>query len=429
MSSRFFREALSLESEVSGEVAIDPMQADLALESATVEITEAGHQVELLGYQQEELEHAHASLESISASLESLVASDERGLDRVAAEGYRHAITAVVGDALPNPVASLESFGGESECSAATQLSMEGIKDTIKKIWEAIKRAVTNAIKAVSDFFAKLFGGVDALEKKFKSVKDGIEKAKKEGYVAGEEKFKAPGADRLEFEGKFDVSAITAGLKLLSSDVKSTVDTIASNADEYYTDLAGFYKKAKDPKEVDEFVNDKAKVVTEISKKSKVVGKMLPGGKSIVSESKSEGDAPSIPTIKIADHPNAKNFSGDATIAVPSLDDAEMMVAEGLKLVEWMNSAKKSREAIVKSRQDSVKAAESWVKDGESGKLGEAWTGAKVNGAMYLAQRSMDGNLSRIDGYMFSYARGLAAFADAVVKQYGEKKEEKKDGE
>lgn len=425
MSSRIFREALSMESETNVEV-IDHAAAALALESATVEITDAGHQVDMLSLQQEELEHAHTSLESIAFSLESLVAADERGLDRVAAEGYQHAVRAIVGDALPNPVASLESFGGESECSAATQLSMEGIKDTIKKIWEAIKRAVNNTIKAVSDFFAKLFGGVDALEKKFKGIQEAVEKAKKEGYVA-EGDFKAPGADRLEMEGKFDMGAIQSGMKLLGGGVKNTVDKIAETAESYYADLAAFYKKADEPKDVEEFASNKKTKITEISKSSKEIGRMLPGGKAIVVESSSESgdDKPSIPSIKIEDHPNAKNFSGDSKMAVPSLDDIAKLADEGLKLVEWMKNAKKGREKIVSARQDAVKAAEGWVKDGERGKLKEAWTQAKVNGAMYLAQRNMDSNLSRVDGYMFSYARGVAAFADAAVKQYGEKKEEK----
>lgn len=425
MSSRFFREALSMESETTVE-AINPMEADLALESATVQITEASHEVEMLGYQQEELEHAHSSLESIAFSLESLVAADERGLDRVAAEGYQHAVRAIVGDALPNPVASLESFGGESECSAATQLSMEGIKDTIKKIWEAIKRAVSNTIKAVSDFFAKLFGGADALEKKVKSLKEGLAKAKSDKYTASNEKFKAPGADRLELNGKFDVPTVLKSSGMIAKQAIGTVEDIAETTDKFYSSLNDFYKKASEGDDAEKFSSDQATMIEQTVKKSKAVGEMLPGGKAIISESKSDSEgAPKVPTIKIADHPNAKNFSGDNEIAVPTLDQIGEMLDGAEEVVKWLKDAKKRRESIVKSRKDAVSAAESWVKDAEKGKFESKWTQAQVNLAMRLSNHDMMGNLSRIDGYVFSYTRGLVALADASLKQYGEKKEEK----
>lgn len=423
MSSRIFREALSLESNV-GHDDVNPMEASLALESQTIEIEEASHQVEMMGYQQEELEHAHTSLESIAVSLESLVSADERGLDRVAAEGYRHAITAIVGDALPNPVASLESFGGESECSAATQLSMEGIKDTIKKIWEAIKRAVGNAIRAVSDFFAKLFKGVDKLEKKSKSLKEEIEKAKKDGHVAKNNKFDAPGAQRLHMDGKFDTKTVLDVYSNLS-EFGNDADVVSQQATAYYKELNDFYKKASEPADAEKFAKDATTIIESIKKKTKEVGQVGPGGKTIIITSNEDSDgAPSLPSVKFTDHPQAKDFKGSNEVDVPSLDQLQTMNETIMNAVKHLKDAKKNREAVSKAHEDAVKAAESWVKDGERGKLSEAWTEVKVRASMKFAQKNLNGELAKVDNYVFSIARAGVKFAEAALKEYAEKKDD-----
>lgn len=415
MSSRMFREALSLESNAP-EVTGNPVENALALESACLEIAEADHQVQLMEYQQEELEHAHASLESIAVSLEGLVANDERGLDRVAAEGYQHAIKAIVGDALPNPVASLESFGGETECAEATQVSLEGIKDTVRKIWEAIKRAVSNAIKATADFFAKLFNGVGRMEKRIEDLMKELETAKKDKHTAKDGMFKVPGADRLEMDGKITESALKSGMTYVNGGVLETAGKIQDSATSIYKEISDFYKKAD---KSDEMVAVKKKVSTEIgSSKTKTIGAMGPGGKTIITTDESDDEGTSLSTVKVADHPKAKNFDGKAEIKTPSLSMVEEMLKSAKTGVDYLLKAKKDREALKKTREGVMDDAEKWAKDAEKGKLGEAWTQAKVNGALRMAQYNLFSNLGRIDSYVFGYNRALVAAAAAALGQY-----------
>lgn len=415
MSSRMFREALSLESNAVVEAG-DPVTNELALESASFDIAESDHQIEMMDYQQEELEHAHASLESIAVSLEGLVANDERGLDRVAAEGYRHAITAIVGDALPNPVASLESFGGESECAEATQLSLEGIKDTVKKIWEAIKRAVSNAIKATADFFAKLFGGVGKMEKRVEDLMKELDTAKKDKHTAKDGMFKVPGADRLEMDGKITESALKSGMTFVNDGMVKLSTGVQDSAMDVYKEISDFYKKAD---KVDDIVAVKKKVDTIVSKgETKTIGAMGPGGKTAVTTEGSDDEGTSSKTIKIADHPKAKNFDGKSEIKTPSLSTIEDMLKSAEGAVKYLANAKKDRDALKKVREGVMDDAEKWVKDAEKGKMGESWTEAKVNGALRLSQNGLFGNLGRIDSYIFGYNRALVAAAAAALGQY-----------
>ena len=419
MSSRMFREALSLESNAPGKNG-DPVENKLALESACLEIAEADHQIEMMDYQQEELEHAHASLESIAVSLEGLVTNDERGLDRVAAEGYQHAIRAIVGDALPNPVASLESFGGESECAEATQVSLEGIKETVEKIWEAIKRAVSNAIKATADFFAKLFGGVGKMEKRIEDLKKDLSKAKSEKYEAKDGTFKVPGADRLEMDGKITEAAIKKGMTFVNDGMLALSGEVQESAMKVYKEISDFYKKAD---KAEDIVSVKKTVETIIEKGSKkTIGAMGPGGKTVVTTEGSDAESTSTKTIKIADHPKAKNFDGKKEIKTPSLSFIEDMLTSAEDGVKYLSNAKKDRGDLKDVREGVMDEAEKWVKTAEKGSLGEAWTEKKVSAALRLSQNSLFNNLGRIDSYIFGYNRALVAAAGAALDMYEEPK-------
>jgi Holliday junction resolvase RusA-like endonuclease len=410
-----FREALSLESNAPVATG-NPVENALAFESASLEIAEAAHEMEMMDYQQEELEHAHASLESIAVSLEGLVANDERGLDRVAAEGYRHAISAIVGDALPNPVSSLESFGGESECAEATQISLEGIKDTVKKIWEAIKRAVSNAIKATSDFLAKLFGGVAKMEKRVEDLKKQLKEAQDNKHTVKEGEFKLPGAGRLELDGSINERALEQGMSMVNDITLTTIDETQKAAESIYKEISDFYKKGGKPDDLDDVSKLAGGAISKI--KTKAVGSLLPGGKTFVTEGTKEDGAPGKATIKVSDHPSAKNFDGSTKVDVPSLATIGKMLDSAEKAAKHLSKAKKDRDNLKKVRENVMDEAEKWSKDAEKGKLSEMWTEGKVSVALRMAQSSLFSNIGQMDGYVFSYNRALVAAADAALKQY-----------
>ena len=114
-----------------------------------------------------ELGDISEGLESIVASMEA--AMEDGGLSPQAALFMQHAVngyTRRLGLDAASITPSMESFGGASGQAAATTISMEGVGETLKKIWVAIKNAVSKAIQAVRNFFAKIFGGVAKLKQR-----------------------------------------------------------------------------------------------------------------------------------------------------------------------------------------------------------------------------------------------------------------------
>ena len=415
--SRLFRTALSLESKQE-EVVLNPVETELALESATLEITEATHEVQMAELTQEELEHAHSSLESIAISLEGLMAKDERGLDRVSAEGYQHAVAAILGDSLPNPVTSLESFGGESECAAATQLSLEGIKDTAKKIWDGIKRAIENAMRTLADFFAKLFGGVKKLQDRIASMKTEVAELKRSGAKAKDE-FKVPGVDAIHLGGKVDAGVIQKGAKVVMSDVASGADELQALAEDYYKGLVDFYQKSDKAEDLEK-VNDKT---NEQISKFKLRTAELPGGKAFEVDMDDSKKGVGVP--KLVDASNAKAPSGDVTMKPLDLGAIDGLLTEAAKLASEMAKKKSRRENLKKAREDVMKAADKFV-EGSEKNLGDSWNQAKLNWALRSANRDFASTIGRVDGYVFKYVRALLSVLGAAMGAYGEASQEER---
>lgn len=429
MSTRLFRNALSMESAEAKpeEKLIDPTESQLALESATVEINDAGFEVQMAELQQEELEHAYASLESIATSLEGLVESDPRGLDRVSAEGYHHAVGAILGDSLPNPVASMESFGGETECAEATQLSMESLKDTLQKIWAGIKRSIENAIRAASDFFAKLFGGVAKLQDRIKSMQQEVAKAKSDGLKASG-KFKVPGANAIQMGGKVDQRTIEQGAAVVMSNVAGGADALQAAAVDYYEGLRSFYQK---PSEDAGDLEKEHKAAKDKIAKIKIMTGELPGGKAFEVNAKTDGDLETVGVPKLVDAPNKKDVSGDVEIDVLDLGTIEKLLGEAAKFADEMAKKKSRREQLKKARMDTVKAAEDFVgkADNLSDKAKQFWSQTKLNWALKSANMDFTSTIARVDGYVFSYVRALLAVLGAALGKYGEQSSEEQSQE
>lgn len=415
--SRLFRSALSMESHTEEATVIDPLKAELALESAAVEVSEAVFDVQMAELQQEELEHAHASLESMAASLEGLIEEDPRGLDRVSAQGYHFAMEAILGDSLPNPVASLESFGGESECAEATQLSLEGIKDRLKQIWAGIKRSIENAIRAIADFFAKLFGGVGKLQDRIKAMQTDVAAKKKAGEKA-KGKFKVPAVDAVHLGGKVDAAALEKGIKAVSDDVVGFGDYLQEAAKDYYKGLADFYRSPDDGSKLS---GAHKKAMDQITK-AKFSDTELPGGKTFEVETTKKGDLETVAIPKLVDS-SKKGPSGDVEIDVLDLSAIEKMLGEAAKFADEMAKKKDQREKLKSSRQEVMKEADKFV-EGSEKKLSDKWDQAKLNWALKSANMDFTSTIARVDGYTFKYVRALLSILSAALGKYGEESKE-----
>lgn len=120
-------------------------------------------------------EQADSNVEAvvdIRASLEALCVSMEANLeaDRWTPVFINHSLDAIGRrTGLKFPVASMED--------ATVSISMEGLGDALKKIWDAIVEAVKSAIKAVKDFFKRIYefvtGKKSTIENNFAKAKKG----------------------------------------------------------------------------------------------------------------------------------------------------------------------------------------------------------------------------------------------------------------
>jgi hypothetical protein len=71
-----------------------------------------------------------------------------------------------------NLTTSLESFSGVSTRVAATEVSLEGVGDMIKKAWQAIIDLIKRSVEAIKNFFKFLFDSVSKLEHRAKKTKE-----------------------------------------------------------------------------------------------------------------------------------------------------------------------------------------------------------------------------------------------------------------
>lgn len=186
------------------EEAVELVEEEVALAE---EEEEAKTEAEVI----DELETAAATLESIALSLEAH--AQEGGIDPMAAVYLTHALNGVYDRiGLRNTTPALESFGGgSSDRLAATTISVEEIKENIKKVLQAIKAAVVKAVQSMLDFFAKVMGGFEKVTARVETLK------KKIGELSGkkaEGKISSAVLARLSVGGKVDsVKAVDNTIK------------------------------------------------------------------------------------------------------------------------------------------------------------------------------------------------------------------------
>ena len=146
-------------------------EADAAeMEADAAEIAADDEQIE-------ELEEAQETLESYLIAMES--AQKNGGLTDDAAQIMAIGLESIMGkygyDAQEVGMASLESWGDNR--SNKTTVSMEGIRDTLRTIWEAIVKKIKELFKKITDFYHKNIGGAARLKRRAEGIR---KKAKKE---------------------------------------------------------------------------------------------------------------------------------------------------------------------------------------------------------------------------------------------------------
>ena len=299
---------ISMEDEATNETEL-VVSADDTLEIEIAEAGEAEGEFEEQGDNVEELGEISEGLESILISMES--AMQDGGLNPQAALFMQHAVQAHVGrlgleasDVTP----SMESFGGASGQAAATTISMEGIGETLKKIWMAIKNAVSKAIQAIKNFFSKIFGGVGKLKSRHEALKKAVKEIKEEKG----DKIKVPNANTLRYKGKADMGSILAGLNATLSVSSSEIKDLVDAAQDFYDVRV---PRLLDRAETNDFAREELqKALTEATSKVETVFEKVAGVSQVMS-----GDAViRSESTKSIENGSDTNLSAPKPISVPA---------------------------------------------------------------------------------------------------------------
>lgn len=395
------------------ELVVSP---DDTVEQEIAETAEAFGEAEQGGDDVIELGEISEGLESIVASMEACM--EDGGLTPQAALFMQHAVngyTQRLGLSASAITPSMESFGGASGQAAATTISMEGIGETLKKIWMAIKNAVSKAIAAVRNFFAKIFGGVA----KLKQRADALEKAVSELSADGKGKMKVPSANTLRFKGKANTGDIINGLKA----TKKMGDSVYG---EVVTQAQGFYKQAVDKVLNRADLNDGAEaeiksalgkaegdIHTVYAKVTNVTN--VVSGDAVFKAShtgNAEAGAQSGSTVPALVKGYGFKAVDDAghEIDVPKKAELQSILSEVKGLIAQMESKKASLEGLSKAREEALKATETKVNTWAS----KAKEGAK-QGLAGLIMRKVNMDVTRPVNQFYSHEFNVVRAALGLV--------------
>jgi hypothetical protein len=144
------------EAAANQELAIDETGAD-SMEADLVEAVDLGADIDEGTGEMEQTVQDADQLERHVEVLED--AEGEGGASAEVVEATEIAVEAICNrlGIYKTGIPALESFSTKSGRARNTRIAIEGIKDTIKRIWEAVKAAFRKMVDYVKNFFKKIF--------------------------------------------------------------------------------------------------------------------------------------------------------------------------------------------------------------------------------------------------------------------------------
>ena len=152
-----------------------PIKGDETVEAEELAVDEASDEVAEEIEATDDLEQAEETLESIYAVLKDAKDSG-RGISQesarfmtIAIEGIRIRGKRLSVDALGVP--SLEAFGRSSRAEDNTNVSLEGVGDAIKAVWEWIKTQIKKLVAKIKNWYLKVLAAAPRLKKRAEAIK------------------------------------------------------------------------------------------------------------------------------------------------------------------------------------------------------------------------------------------------------------------
>lgn len=232
MARRFYAGKLTVgleNEEVVTDVEATPADAEGAdnLETHLLEVADSTAEGEA---REQAIDEAEDTVEELEADLaDAEVAQESGGLSKDAAAILQRNVANKlnrIGLAAPHAVA-VESFGSASSRASSTRLAMEGIKDGIRRAWEAIIAAIKKSIQWVKDHFNKVFGSYEALVKRAKAV---AQRAENTTGSIEERAFENDG-----LYARLMTGAKTVAVSDLTGTFKTVTETVLGKMDDFVT--------------------------------------------------------------------------------------------------------------------------------------------------------------------------------------------------
>lgn len=332
---------------------------------------------------------------------------------------------------------SQESFGQTSSKLNATHIALEDIKEQIKKIWDAIVKAVKKVIDWVKEHFNKIFGTAEKLQKRAKALADKV------GSITGTPKEKTIENERLVKAlhiGNNPPANLAGGLDA----VKETADKIFGiigdrvaeggersleilNSD-HKTPVSDIKKKAMNPEGCTEVSDPEGKGFGNPGDGMKVwVGKEMPGGKALVYRGNS-ADVSGEDAVRAFSHssaaiaaldPKAKDPTKTAVATLNPSDAAK--IAEKVAALAGEVVAYKAKLGKLTGIQDKIAEAADKL-----GKAANTETDKDVAATMRARQKiaqSAPANITRaavgVASYVLNTGKAACDYIELSMKQYG----------
>lgn len=234
---------------MEGDDNVDAPVADMeeVMEGSEEAMDEVSDGEETVAELEDAADSAEADAETLDRIKDTMEKSveDGEGLSEDAAAIAEVAVEAIcdrLGISNKRIVPSLESFGSTGSRVTATKIAVEGIKETIARVWEAIRAAIVSVWNKIKDFLSnlsknskKILGHLEALKERAGGI-DG-------GFVPEEKELKKASLAR-GFSIKKKANAQTALTVISNSSIllKSAGD-ITGNISKTAAALAGIVKQ------------------------------------------------------------------------------------------------------------------------------------------------------------------------------------------
>lgn len=357
------------------------------------------------------------ALENLRLTLRA--ANENGGMDRFGAMMAKQHADFILQKFLKSPTGitmpSNESFGGAGSRVGAGVLTMEGIKDSAKRIWDAIVKFLKKMKDKVMEWVHKLFGAGEGLVKRAKAVAARAEKTKSNGKskpIDDSSLF-----NKLAVDGAVDVAKY-----------KAAITHVKAITDKMVTDSAIINKAIKKSIEDMEKLTA-ASVLADVSSiksafenaiKSAVGGaaanEQLPGNVKFRVMALATATAPAVPFG--APH-NGKPESSSGKVPVLDIDGIGMICGQveaiGKTLIETRSSAKDSEEAY----KNLEKFAAEQTKQGnvDDGAADAKGAHAATIALFKSMSGNIDGPIKALAGYCLKTGRLALDYCDASLTQ------------